>query len=148
MRILLSTVPLLALLAAVLGAQAPAPSPAPPALAPGVVHSIVPTAYPGQTYALYLPRAYDPRRPWPLLLLFDPARRGAQATEIYREAAEERGWIVVSSNNGESDVEDAPDPFPAAMRATWDAAHARFSIDPRRIYAAGFSGSARASWHR
>ncbi|MCK7518251.1 MAG: hypothetical protein MZV64_11285 [Ignavibacteriales bacterium] len=38
---------------------------------------------PEQTYALYLPSAFDPDKKWPVLFLFDPGARGATAVEVF-----------------------------------------------------------------
>jgi predicted esterase len=93
-----------------------------------------------QSYALYLPSSYDSGRSWPILYCFDPAARGRVPVERFQEAAEHYGWIVVGSNNSRNG------PFEVnlnAMDAMWRDTHARFAIDARRIYAAGFSGGAR-----
>lgn len=97
-----------------------------------------------QTYALYLPRAYDPARRWPALLVFDPRGRAVTALELFREAAERHGWIVLSSHDTRSD--GPPEPNRKALDAMWPEIHLRFATDPRRIYAAGFSGGAHLAW--
>jgi predicted esterase len=99
---------------------------------------------PGQSYALYLPRAYGPERRWPILYAFDARERGRLAVERFRDAAEELGWIVAASNNSRSD-EPTMDGNVAAMKALWEDTHARLALDGRRIYATGFSGGARVA---
>jgi predicted esterase len=94
-----------------------------------------------QSYALYLPKAYTADRKWPLLYLYDPRKRGAVAAELFRDAAERYGWILASSNNTVSDDPAARNDV--AARALWIDVNARFPVDPRRVYAAGFSGGAR-----
>ena len=110
---------------------------------PGVlVPEVAAKEEPGQTYALYLPSAYDPGRKWPALYAFDPMARGSVPIECYREAAEEHGFIVVASNvsrNGPM----APS-LRAGIAVIRDSA-LRFSIDERRLYATGFSGGARVA---
>ena len=99
---------------------------------------------PSQTYAYYLPAAYTADRRWPIVYVFDPRQRGAFAAELFRDAAEEYGWIVVSSNDTRS---DGPwEPNEKALRAMWPDAQRRFAVDPRRIYASGFSGGAMLAW--
>lgn len=97
-----------------------------------------------QTYALYLPRAYDPARRWPALLVFDPRGRAVTALELFRAGAERHGWIVLSSHDTRSD--GPPEPNRKALDAMWPEVHLRFATDPRRIYAAGFSGGAHLAW--
>ncbi|HEX5134225.1 MAG TPA: hypothetical protein VFW81_02435 [Thermoanaerobaculia bacterium] len=108
-----------------------------------IVPRVVCEADPEQTYALYLPTSYTATRTWPLLYLYDPRKRGALAAERFREAAERYGWILASSNNTMSDGPMAPNV--AAINAMWADASRRFPVDPRRVYAAGFSGGARTA---
>jgi len=63
---------------------------------------------------------------------------------LFREAAERLGWIVVSSYDT---LSDGPrEPNERAMRAMLPDIQKRFRVDPRRIYLAGFSGTARVAW--
>ena len=96
-----------------------------------------------QSYTLYLPSRYSTERKWPVLFVFDPRGRGTFAAELFRNGAEESGWIVLSSNNTRSD-------------STWDVnvraleamvpELSKYAADPQRIYAAGFSGGATVAW--
>ena len=98
---------------------------------------------PGQSYALYLPPGYSRDREWPTLFLFDARSRGAFSAGLFSDAAGKYGWIIVSSNNTQS---DGPiDPNITAFRAMWRDTHNRLSIDPKRVYAGGFSGGARVA---
>jgi poly(3-hydroxybutyrate) depolymerase len=90
-----------------------------------------------QSYALYLPSGYRPDRPWPILYAFDPAARGRVPVELFSKAAERLGYIVVGSNNSRN---GPGEPVVAAMNALWSDTHARFVLDPERIYATGMSG--------
>jgi predicted esterase len=96
----------------------------------------------GQSYALYLPSAFDPGKKWPILFLFDPAARGAAGVEAFRAAAETYGWILAGSNNSTNGPmrESA-----AAAWAVWADALKRLPLDERRVYASGFSGGARVA---
>lgn len=109
-----------------------------PVAQPGRVIDRIPVKVaPSQSYAAYLPSSYDPAGRAPALLIFDPRKRGAAAAEIFRPAAERFGWVLLSSNETESDSRDA---------ANFEAVNAlltelpRYAVDGRRIYAAGFSG--------
>lgn len=92
---------------------------------------------PTQTYALFLPPNYTEQTKHPVLFIFDPRSRGAMAAEIFRPGAERFGWIILSSNNTRSDGPD--DPNTKAINAMWPEL-SRYAINPKRIYAAGFSG--------
>jgi predicted esterase len=85
-----------------------------------------------------------PSRPWPLLLVFDPRGRGRIVTELFRDGAEEFGWVVASSNDTRS--ESGWEPNGKALQAMWPGVPARVRVDPRRVYAAGFSGTVYVAW--
>jgi len=91
-----------------------------------------------QSYTLYLPEAYSPARRWPALLVLDPRGRSVLAAELFRAAAEAHGFILLSSNDTRSDGPMAVNT--KALQALWPEVHRRYASDPRRIYAAGFSG--------
>jgi predicted esterase len=93
-----------------------------------------------QTYTLYLPSAYNAAKKWPLLFVLDPRGRGTVAAEVFREAAERYGWIIVSSNNTTSDGEWEPNR--RALSAMWPDVRRAYAVDDRRIYVTGFSGTA------
>jgi dienelactone hydrolase len=95
-----------------------------------------------QSYALYLPSGYQAERPWPIIYCFDPGGRGGVPVKLFKEAAEKFGFILVGSNNSRNGPWEVI--FKAA-RAMWQDTHARFAINDRRVYAAGFSGGARAA---
>ncbi len=107
-----------------------------------VVERVACLADPGRSYALFLPASFDPHRNWPVLVLFDPAARGAVAVEAFREAAEARGWVLAGSNDSKNG------PFNEsgqAAAAVWADLRARLPVDTKRVYAAGFSGGARVA---
>jgi len=101
---------------------------------------------PSQTYTLYLPPGYPGGRAWPALLVFDPRGRASFAARLFEEGARRGGFVLVSSNDTRS---DGPwDPNLKAVAALIPELSGqgtlapRFAIDPRRVYAAGFSGGA------
>ncbi len=108
----------------------------------GVRHKVVTRGDPGQSYEVYLPAAYDPGEKWPGLFLFDPGGRGGIPVERFRPAAEKFGWILVGSNNSRNGPWE---PIARACLAMWNDVKARFSIDPNRVYAGGFSGGSRVA---
>lgn len=95
-----------------------------------------------QSYALYLPSNYTPDKHWPIIYIFEPAARGTLPLKIFKKAAEDLGYILVSSNNSKNGEWSIV--FKAA-RAMKKDTEAKFSIDPNRIYTAGFSGGSRAA---
>ena len=102
---------------------------------------------PSQTYTLYLPPGYgseQPDRAWPVLLIFDPRGRSVLAAGLFVDAARDYGWILMSSDNTRSDT--GWEPNQKALEAMWPELGQRYAVDPRRIYATGFSGGAIAAY--
>ena len=99
---------------------------------------------PARTYALYLPTSYTPARRWPVVILMDPRGRALVPLELFREAAERLDYVLVSSYDTASDGPREPNIL--AMRAILPDIEKRIALDTRRLYLAGFSGTARFGW--
>jgi predicted esterase len=97
-----------------------------------------------QRYALYLPASYSRDRQWPVLFLLDPRGRALIPMQRFRPAAEQLGYIVISSYNTLSD--GPPQPNYVAMNAMLADVQTALSVDPRRLYLVGFSGTTRFAW--
>jgi dienelactone hydrolase len=93
-----------------------------------------------QTYALYLPSNYSPDKKWSLIVAFDPRARGRSPVAVYQAAAEKYGYIVAGSNVSKN---GPPLASVKAARAMLADLKSRFSIDTKRVYAAGQSGGSR-----
>jgi hypothetical protein len=106
-----------------------------------LVEKVTCAGAPDQAYALYLPSNYTPDRRWPILYAFDARAQGRRVAELFQQAAEAHGWILVSSWNTASD--GPAEPNFTAIHALWADTHARFAIDDTRVYAAGYSGTVR-----
>ena len=109
-----------------------------------MVEGIACASDPTQTYTLYLPPSFDAAKRWPVLLIFDPRGRSVLAAELFRDAADTYGWILVSSDNTRSD--GPMEPNVVALRALWPEVHTRLPAEPDRIYTAGFSGGAAVAY--
>ncbi len=108
-----------------------------------IVPRVVCRADPTQAYALYLPTAYTSERRWPILYAYDPAAIAARPLEAIRVAAERFGWFVAASHNSRNG------PLPTtldAARVMREDTFERLSVDPKRVYATGFSGGARVAF--
>jgi hypothetical protein len=119
---------------------APGGRPEAPLPAGKIVPKVVCLARPEQSYALYLPSAYTPQKRWPIVYVFDPGARGMLPTQIMKDAAEQYGYIIATSNNSRNGPWK---PEAEAATAVLDDTHARLAIDDRQLYTAGFSGGAR-----
>ena len=94
-------------------------------------------------YEIFLPSNYDAKKTWPIVYALD-ARGDADAPlQSLRTAADELGFIIASSYKSASDESNTPNI--TAMREMWSATHAKFSIDDKRAYIAGFSGTVRSA---
>ena len=109
-----------------------------------VVDSVVSVSDPTQSYALYLPSEYDPARSWPVMYLMDPRGRAHIPMELFRDAAERYGWILISSYDTRSD--GPVEPNEVALDAMLGDTQQLHSADLNRLYLCGFSGTARMSW--
>jgi hypothetical protein len=98
---------------------------------------------PSQTYTIYLPSTYTATRTWPVLFVFDPGGRGARAAEVFRDAAEKYGWIVVGSENSRNGPWE---PTRRAVTAMWPAVMQGYAVNRDRVYAGGHSGGASVAW--
>lgn len=112
--------------------------------------------FPGAVYTLYVPRAYDPTVPWPLILgLHGGGRDGKKGDEVvgsgdsamnfYRDLAERHGYLVACPN---------------ALRASWAATGNEemvralleelkhlFNVDLDRVYMTGHSMGGFGTWY-
>ncbi len=105
-----------------------------------IIDDVKCTADATQSYALYIPSNYTPDKKWNLLIAFDARARGRQPLERYQAAAEKFGYIVAGSNNSRNGPANVSIKAAKAMETD---VRARFSIDEKRIYAAGQSGGGR-----
>jgi predicted esterase len=73
----------------------------------------------------------------------DPRGRARIPADLFIPVAERFGYVLVSSYNTAS---DGPiDPNLKALQAMWNDVHRWLAIDDRRVYMAGFSGTARTA---
>ncbi len=141
----------LRLAALVILAQLAAPALAQPAdtlyLAVGTpVPRVASAADTSQTYALYLPSGYDATRSYPVLFLMDPRGRAMLPIERFRAGADRLGFILLSSHHTLSDADSAFAVNGRALNAMSQDAQLRYTVDTRRFYLAGFSGTAHFAW--
>lgn len=96
-----------------------------------------------ESFALYLPTNFDTSKEWPILLIFDMNGRAKQVLSMFREAAEEQGYVLASSNNVTDSLSLAEN-----MLITSRMINTIYSILPirkNRTYVGGFASGARFS---
>ncbi|MEW7292587.1 hypothetical protein [Aquimarina sp. 2304DJ70-9] len=54
------------------------------------------------SFSIYLPKAFDMQKSWPILFGFDSSGKASHITHLYKEAAEQNGYIIVASNFSEA----------------------------------------------
>ncbi|MES2286386.1 MAG: hypothetical protein V4547_11915 [Bacteroidota bacterium] len=96
-----------------------------------------------QSYALYLPGNYSTEKNYPVIFAFDPHAIGKLPVSMYKELAEQYGYIIVGSNNSKNGTtwEDSQS---IANKLFADVGN-RLSVNTQRIYVLGFSGGARVA---
>jgi predicted esterase len=111
--------------------------------APGkITPTVVCQAQPAFNYCLYLPPGYTADRAWPIIYCFDPGGRGEVPVEHMKAGAEKFGYILAGSNNSRNGPGVDLDSIIAALSVD---TQARFHVDAKRLYTAGFSGGARVA---
>lgn len=115
------------------------------ALVPGaLLERVVSSRDAKQSFAVSLPSGFQRHAPQPVLFLMDPRGRALVPLRLLRAAADRFGYVIFSSYNTRSD--EAVDPNDAAFSAMLAEAQRLLTVDPRRVYLVGFSGTARAGW--
>jgi len=64
-----------------------------------VIDSIIVKDSISESFSLYLPTSFEMDKNWPILFVFDMAGRGKQAIRMFKDAAENQGYILAASNN-------------------------------------------------
>lgn len=109
-----------------------------------VIAKMATQANPGQQYSVYLPAGYPGKRRWPLLIVLDPRGRAEATRAMAQPGAAAHGWVVVSSYQSRSD--DLESITLNALQALLDEIGERYAYDPKRLYLAGMSGTAKTLW--
>ena len=93
-----------------------------------------------ETFAIYLPTTYSNEKLWPVIFVFDPKGRGKSAAQIFSHAGQEQGYIIVATNNinSEDSLLNNLKVGTRLMARVFDL----FPVDGKRIYTAGFAEGA------
>jgi len=98
---------------------------------------------PDESYALYLPEGYLTGYTWPTVLFFDPKGQGHKPLKLYKDLADDFGFILIGSNFSKNGK-----PMEQILKHINSLKHdlpAGIKIDPFRIFLIGFSGGARVA---
>ncbi len=111
--------------------------------------------FPGGAYTLYVPPAYDPLVPMPLLFVLHGGvgggkdgtavtSRGKDAVPLYLEGAERLRWILVAPNALAGPWSNpANEPF---LSTVLDEVTARYNVDLDRVHLAGHAAGGTGAW--
>lgn len=96
-----------------------------------------------ESFSVYLPSYFDSNRKWPVLYIFDEEGRGKSAAQLFKTAAEEQGYILISSNDI---AKEAPmlENVKTATRLL-QSTYRNFPIDVSQISVAGSGEGARVA---
>lgn len=93
------------------------------------------------TYSVYLPKAYTGDTAYPAILCFDPQGSGNLPVAMYKDLAEQYGYIIVGSDNSKNGLDG--NSAMGVITSMVKEVKKRFSVDTTRLYTMGFSGGAR-----
>lgn len=96
-----------------------------------------------ESYSLYLPVSYTNDKKWPVVFVFDSEGRGRSAAQLFRQAAEDQGYIIAASNNIDP-KQSLLDNVKGGTRLI-NRVFSFFPIDTNRVYTAGFSEGGRVA---
>jgi len=96
-----------------------------------------------ETFSLYLPSSFEVSRAWPVLFVFDMKGRGKQALSMFKEAAEQQGYILAASNDLRDSAQISKNIIVA--NRMFNAVTSLLPIHKNRIYTGGFSAGGRFS---
>lgn len=111
--------------------------------------------FPGAAYSIYVPPAYDPFVPTPLLFVLHGGvgggkdgtavtSRGKDAVALYLEGAQRLGWILVAPNALVGPWSNpANEPF---LTTVLDEVTARYHVDLDRVHLAGHAAGGTGAW--
>ncbi|MCX7010390.1 MAG: hypothetical protein NTY53_24645, partial [Kiritimatiellaeota bacterium] len=111
--------------------------------APGVVSGEIKAQQkPDYSYVLYLPKAFNSQRAWPVMFVMSPGGGSKGTLSRYVAGAELNGWILACSVQSKNGNELSGE----AVNAMVTDVCTRLPVDRARLYASGFSGGARMAF--
>ena len=93
-----------------------------------------------ETFAVYLPQNFTSEKTWPVIFVFDAEGKGRNAVQLFRMAAEDQGYIIISSNNIDKN-KSLLENIRVATRVVNKGLN-YFPVDKEGVYTAGFGEGA------
>ncbi len=108
-----------------------------------IIEKVICKSDASQSYALYLPKNYSTDKLFPVIYAFDAHGTGKLPVSLYKDLAEQYGYILIGSNNSKNGT--AWEESQRIAETLFADAQSRLSINTNRIYLLGFSGGARVA---
>ena len=94
-----------------------------------------------ETFAVYLPKAFEMTKKWPVLFVYDTKGRGKQVISMFREAAEDQGYILAASNNINDSLTLSKNVLISSRM--FNTLFAMVPVQENRLYTGGYTAGAR-----
>ena len=94
-----------------------------------------------ETFAIYLPQNFEMTKKWPVLFVYDTNGRGKQVISMFREAAEEQGYILAASNNINDSLSLSKNVLVSSRM--FNTLFSMVPIQRNRVYTGGYTDGAR-----
>ncbi|WP_299213729.1 hypothetical protein [uncultured Aquimarina sp.] len=105
-----------------------------------LIDSVLVSDKTNETFAMYLPKSFNPGLESPVVFIFDPGAEGQRGIQPFIEASETYGYILVCSNNTRNGPYDRN--FDITNRL-FEFMLGNFKIKQNEVYLSGFSGGSR-----
>lgn len=96
-----------------------------------------------ETFSLYLPTNFEMERTWPVLFVFDMKGRSRNALGMFRQVAEQQGYVLAASNNTSDTLSIAKNVL--VVSRMFNTVVSMLPIHRGRIYVGGFSSGGQFS---
>ena len=94
-----------------------------------------------ETFAIYLPSTFEMTKKWPVLFAYDTKGRGKRVMSMFKQAAEEQGYILVASNSINDSLSLSKNVLISSRMI--NAVFAMVPVALNRVYTGGYAESAR-----
>ncbi|MCB1055991.1 MAG: hypothetical protein KDD11_10850 [Acidobacteria bacterium] len=121
-----------------------------PALEPGIHELEIPVGYGHRRHVtLRVPKGYDPRRPWPLILALHPSGGSGDSflpvvVRLLGDRADQ--YLIAAPTHYRQTVLDAPPPFTPEHPVMLQVLRQTVHVDSDRVYPVGYSLGGYAAW--
>ena len=94
-----------------------------------------------ETFSIYLPTSFELSENWPVLFVYDVQGRGKRVLSLFKEAAEEQGFILAASNSIHDSLSLSKNVL--ISNRMFNRVFSMVPIHKNRVYTAGYAESAR-----